>query len=350
MGVGNPPALDDLAALAQLGSGAEDSVRRKDFQVRRFAGHAVHVDQLDHLRIVHLTDMHVGRVTPMAAQHHAVDIANAAKPDLVAITGDFVCHSQLYLDALTEIIASIDAPVMCVLGNHDHWAGGDEVRWALRRAGAEVLDNVHTTITLRHQALQVVGLDDAYTSHADRDRALKGLRSGRPTLGLSHIAEEADALWHAGVPLVLSGHTHAGQITLARMHELWLGRLVGHRYVHGLYGRRNGEDHPGAVYVGAGVGAAVMPVRLGKRSRREVTVFELGHEAGAFDEDHDEQDPQPGRAPSQKKKAKRVEAVERKRRKRERKQAQAIRESGAPNANRKIFDMGRKARDSENDS
>lgn len=349
MRVGNPPALDDLAALAQRGGSAEDGVRRKDFMVRRFAGHAVHATQLDHLRIVHLTDLHVGRVTPMAAQHHAVDIANAAAPDLVVITGDFVCHSQLYLDALTEVVDALDAPVMCVLGNHDHWAGAAEVRWALRRGGAEVLDNVHTTITLRNQALQVVGLDDAYTSHADRDAALKGLRPDRPTLGLSHIAEEADALWHYGVPLVLSGHTHAGQITLARMHELWLGKLVGHRYVHGLYGRRNGHDHPGAVYVGAGVGAAVMPVRIGHRSRREVTVFELGHEAGAFDEDHGEQDARPGRAPSDKKKAKRVEAVERKRRKREQRLAREIRETGAPNAKRKIFDMGRNARDTEND-
>lgn len=238
----------------------------------------------------------------MRVQHAAVDLANAQEPDLVVLTGDFVCHSQLYLDALTETVSRLQAPVVCTLGNHDYWSGADEVRWALRRAGAEVLDNRNTTITIRHQRLQVVGLDDAYTGHAKWQPAVKGLRKDLPTIGLSHIAEEADRLWHHGVPLVFSGHTHAGQFTLARFHELSVGRLVGHRYVHGLYGSRNGTPHAkGAVYVGAGVGAAVMPLRIGKRARREVTVFELGHEPGTFEEDHAEQAALPGRKPSARK-------------------------------------------------
>ncbi|MDH5492333.1 MAG: metallophosphoesterase, partial [Myxococcales bacterium] len=216
--------------------------RRRDaaggFEVRRFAGPMAHARQLEHLRIVHLTDLHVGRITPMRVQHEAVALANEARPDLVVITGDFVCHSQLYLEALTEVVSGLEAPVIGVLGNHDYWSGATEVRRALRRGGVEMLDNAHTTITLRGQRLQVVGLDDAYTGHADREAALKGLRADLPTLGLSHIPEEADGLWAGGVPLVLAGHTHAGQVTLARLHELALGKLAGHRYVHGLYGAR----------------------------------------------------------------------------------------------------------------
>ena len=113
-------------------------------------------------------------------------------------------------------------------------------------------------------------------------RATKGLRNDLPTIGLSHIAEEADHLWELGVPLVFSGHTHAGQVTLARMHEILLGRIIGHKYVHGLYGSRQRAGRPkGAVYVGAGIGAAVVPLRLGERAQREVAVFELGASAGA---------------------------------------------------------------------
>ena len=82
----------------------------------------------------------------------------------------------------------------------------------------------------------MVGLDDAYTGHARRDEAVKGLRKDLPTLGLSHIAEEADGLWRHDVPLVLSGHTHGGQVTFARLHEIALGKIAGHKYVHGLYG------------------------------------------------------------------------------------------------------------------
>ena len=287
--------------------------------MRRFAGPMVFREQLQHLRVAHLTDLHVGRVTPMAVQEAAVDLTNALAPDLVVITGDFVCHSQMYLDALEALMKRFTVPVLGVLGNHDYWSGADEVRRALRRGGVEVLDNESTILTLRGQKLQVVGLDDAYTGHADREKALKGMRHDVATLGLTHIGEEADRLWPRGVPLVFAGHTHAGQITLARLHELAIGRLAGHKYVHGLYGSRKAPHaEGGALYVGAGIGAAVMPLRIGDRGRREVAVFELGAEPGSLDEHHAEQEPLPGRAPSESLMAKRREAVAKKREKRER--------------------------------
>lgn len=275
-------------------------------EVRRFAGPAAYVEALDGIRIAHLTDLHVGRVTPLIVQREAVALANAAEADLTVITGDFVCHSQRYLEQLTAVVAGLRGPVMAVLGNHDHWSGADAVRRALAKGGAEVLDNAHTIITLKHQRLQVLGLDDAYTGHADREKALKGLRMDLPTLGLSHIAEEADGLWAAGVPFVLSGHTHAGQVTVAKLHELSIGRIAGHKYVHGLYGDRAGG---GAVYVGAGVGAAIIPLRVGDRGRREVTLFDLGASLGSFDEHHAEQRPLPGRKPSARAVARRKRAV-----------------------------------------
>jgi uncharacterized protein len=279
--------------------------------VRRFAGPSAHVGALN-LRVAHLTDMHVGRVTPMPVQYAAVDATNAERPDVVVITGDFVCHSQRWLMELESVIKRFDAPVFCVLGNHDYWSGAAEVRATLIRAGAEVLDNANTVVELRGQRLQLVGLDDAYTGHASRERALRGLRHDLPTLGLSHIAEEADALWEHGVPLVLSGHTHAGQVTVAKIHELAIGKIAGHKYVHGLYGARTRRpDAKGAVYVGAGIGAAVMPFRIGERGRREVAIFELGHAPGTFAEHHDEQPALEGRKPSPKLMWKRAALVER---------------------------------------
>lgn len=272
-------------------------------ELRRFAGGAAHASQLSQLRIAHLTDLHFGRVTPLAVQQAAIDLTNEQRPDLVVITGDFVCHSQMFLDQLGQELSRLEAPVIGVLGNHDYWSGADEVMRALRRANVEVLQNAWTERVVRGQRVQIVGLDDAYTGHADRDRALRGLRPDVASVGLSHIAEEADALWARGVPLVLSGHTHAGQVTLARLHELALGKLVGHKYVHGLYGTRgrNGVEGgvEGAVYVGAGIGAAVMPIRLGERGRRELAVFELGHDVEAVVEHHSEQPALAGRKPSE---------------------------------------------------
>lgn len=268
------------------------------------------------MRIAHLTDQHFGRVTPHAVQMEAIAIANAQEPDLVVISGDFVCHSQAYLDELEQSLKALKAPVIGVLGNHDHWSGAHAVRKALARAGVAVLDNAHTVITLRRQELQVVGIDDAYTGHADVEKATRGLRDDLPTIGISHIAEEADHLWEKGVPLVFSGHTHAGQVTLARMHEILLGRIIGHKYVHGLYGSRKRVEGPkGAVYVGAGIGAAVVPLRLGERGKREVAVFELGASAGAPWEHHSEQPALKGRAPSQRTRERRKKQLERKKKK-----------------------------------
>ena len=298
--------------------------RRFGIELRRFAGPATYRDQIAHLRIAHLTDQHVGRITPVEVQLAAVEMTNAEKPDLVLLSGDFVCHSQLYLDQLSQVMRAFQAPVIAVLGNHDHWSGSDEVRRALERGGVEVLSNRHTTITLRHERLQIVDLDDAYTEHARRDEAVKGLRPDLPCIGLSHIAEEADGLWRHGVPLVLSGHTHAGQVTLARLHEFAVGKIGGHRYVHGLYGSRRlageraGHEPAGAVYVGAGIGAAVVPFRFGDRGKREVTMFDLGCEPGDFVEHHAEQEPLKGRKPTQRTIAKRAAAVLRKRLRRER--------------------------------
>lgn len=283
-----PPSVGDAVEMEV----ARSEASRQGIELRRFAGVAQHARALQGVRIAHLTDLHVGRVTPLRVQMAAVRLVNAERPDIVVITGDFVCHSHRWLDQLTHVIASFDAPVLTVLGNHDHWSGADEVRWALQRGGAEVLDNAHTCLTLRGQRLQIVGLDDAYTGHADIPRAVRGLRKDIPSLALSHIAEEADALWSMGIPLVLSGHTHAGQVTVAKLHEFVLGQVVGHRYIHGLYGSRITPGRfPGAVYVGAGIGAAVVPVRLGQRGRREVTIFELGMAPGAWDEHHAEQLP-----------------------------------------------------------
>ena len=296
--------------------------QRYRIHLRRFAGPAVYAETLGHLRIAHLTDQHVGRITPYGVQRAAVEMTNAEKPDLIVLTGDFVCHSQLYLDQLVDVVSAFEAPVIGVLGNHDHWSGADEVRLALQRGGVEVLRNRHTVVTLRGERLQVVGLDDAYTGHARRDEAVKGLRKDLPTIGLSHIAEEADGLWRAGVPLVLSGHTHGGQVTVARLHELAVGKIAGHKYVHGLYGsrelRRTGEEPKGAVYVGAGIGAAMMPLRLGDRGRREVTMFELGCQPGEFAEHHATQEPLPGRKPTPEQVERRAAAVVRKRLQRER--------------------------------
>lgn len=246
-------------------------------RLRHFAGHRIHTEQVSsYIRVAHLTDQHVGRVTPLRVQVEAIDYALEQNPDVVVLTGDFVCHSELYLNDLTELIRRIDRPAFAVLGNHDHWTNARAVKAALKKAGVEVLTNENTTIRIGNEELQIVGVDDAYTKHSDVEKATRGLKKNLATIGLSHIAEEADHLWQKGVPLVLSGHTHGGQITVAGLHELILKKVIGHKYVHGFYGNRDESDPQGAVYVSAGIGAAVMPLRMGEKGKREIALFDIG--------------------------------------------------------------------------
>ena len=72
---------------------------------------AAYAGAMEPIRIAHLTDQHVGRITPFAIQRQAVALTNAERPDLVVITGDFVCHSQSYLAQLVELVRGFHAPV-----------------------------------------------------------------------------------------------------------------------------------------------------------------------------------------------------------------------------------------------
>ena len=259
---------------------------------RHFAGPERHVGALSTpLRVAHVSDQHIGMVTPMRLQRAIMEEVNGLGVDLVALTGDYVGYGLGYLDRLEEVLARLEVPAIAVLGNHDHFAGAAEVRRTLERVGVTVLSNAWTEFRCRGEQIQVVGLDDAYTGHADAARATAGLDRRRPVLALSHIAEEADQLWSLGAPLVLSGHTHAGHITVGGLHEFTLGRIFGYRYLHGLYGSR-AADALGAVYVSAGIGASVFGLRVGERARREVPVFTLGTPRDPANEHHAEQSPQ----------------------------------------------------------
>lgn len=264
--------------------------KAKHLAVRRFAGTRSFVDYgYDSLRIAHLTDQHVGKVTPDELQKAAIQAANDASPDLVLLTGDYVAHDLDHLDALREFLLALRAPAYAVLGNHDHWNDAQQVTSTLEQAGVEVLTNQWTELEFRGRRLQLVGIDDPYTGHDDVEAATRGMKRDIPTIAMSHVGEAADELWAHGANLVLSGHTHSGQFTVGEFHRFSLGTLGKHRYIHGLYGCRAEASQPGALYVSAGIGSSRISARFGDRARPEVAVFDLHEKPGTFDEHHLEQ-------------------------------------------------------------
>ena len=221
------------------------------------------------LRVVHLTDLHFGAVTPLALQVAAVEAANAEEPDAVLLTGDYVARGRGHLGAMRTVLARLEAPTWAVLGNHDHYVGARAVRRALEDAGIAVLDNRWTRLGRGEEAVLLVGVDDLGTGHADPGAATRGLPR-LPAIGLSHHPSGAPALWRRGVPLVLAGHTHGGQFHHHRWTPGFYARVARIPYLSGWY-----REPEGAVYVNPGVGSSVVPWRWGRPAMRTVAVIEL---------------------------------------------------------------------------
>lgn len=220
------------------------------------------------VRVCQLTDLHFGLVTPVGLLRAAVERANAEAPDLVVLTGDFVCRGSRWVGQITETLGALEVPSVAVLGNHDHWVAADAVRRALERAGVVVLQNGWTEVQAGGRTLAVAGMDDSTTGNDDPEATVRGL--SLPALGLTHNPAAAP-LWARGIRGVLSGHTHAGQMHVPGFTRALYRTALRQPYVDGLF---EGDD--GWVYVSAGVGSAAVPWRAGERAKREVTLLAVG--------------------------------------------------------------------------
>jgi predicted MPP superfamily phosphohydrolase len=221
----------------------------------------------DGLRLAQLTDVHVGRATPAGRVRAAVALANAFAPDLVVLTGDYLCHDRRAVGLLPELLAGLDAPTVAVLGNHDHWVDARGATAALRALGYAVLRNQNTTLSLRGEPFSVVGVDDWVTRHADVARAFAGVHRGS-RLVLAHVPRTADELLPYRASLCLSGHTHGGHVNIPGLTPALVKSITRSPYLAGRY-----ELPRTQLYVSRGIGGAVMPIRV--NAPPEVTLITL---------------------------------------------------------------------------
>lgn len=228
-------------------------------------------------RIVQLTDIHHGLFMPLEEVAHAVRLANLLEPDLVALTGDFVSFSRVYVRPVAELLGRLRARygVFAVLGNHDHRIGADLVTKALERHGTQVLNNHNLAIRRNGSAFYLAGIDDMSYRRDDLPRALRGIPRSAARVLLSHnprILRLAAAL---GVDLVLSGHTHGGQVLTRKLRAFYDRSGL---FPHGW--DKAGETR---LYVSRGLGMTVVPIRMGCPA--EIPLFRLipgnGHRPSA---------------------------------------------------------------------
>ncbi|MGD2068244.1 MAG: metallophosphoesterase [Gemmatimonadota bacterium] len=255
-------ALAGGAAAGAVAYGGLVEPRRLEVTRHRVAGEGVS----DPLTLVQLSDLHLGR---LGAVHEKLTRAVVdADPDLVLLTGDTV-EEPRGLGALDELLGALpgSVPLLAVLGNWEYWGGVEPEALAsvLRRRGGRLLVNQTAALSVKGRELVITGLDDLVAGRPDPSGSPHEPVPGKVRVLLAHCPAQRDLLEAAPFDLMLSGHTHGGQVDIAGIRVTPPGSG---RYVEGWY-REGGPP----LYVSRGVGTSFVPLRIG--ARPEVAVFQV---------------------------------------------------------------------------
>ena len=223
------------------------------------------------VRIVHLSDLHIGKFYGQRCVEKLVDKVNAVNPDIVVFTGDLFDRFDCYLREETAMpLKKIRAPLgkYAVWGNHDR----THMRWRfsqfLEKIDFTLLVNTGATICLQNQKrLAIAGTDDWLYGNPDKQAVITAMAGKDYRILLMHEPDAADLMDAHSVDLILSGHTHGGQVKLPCCPTVTTP--MGKKYARGLF--KVGES--AFLYVNRGIGTTHLPLRAG--AIPEITVIDI---------------------------------------------------------------------------
>lgn len=236
-------------------------IRRRLFTIDRVEVEVKGLDPaFDGYRIAQLSDLHIGALTPKEWGFRWTAAANALEPDMAVVTGDMVTSGVEFHRDIAEIVGTLKAKdgVLVSMGNHDYFGNGEPLISLLEKAGAVVLRNDGLTLQRDEAKLFVAAIDDTWTQRADLDRALRDRPAGARTVLLAHDPDQFGAAAKRDVDVVLSGHTHGGQVALPFFARHVNLSKLNHKYHLGTY--RRGKS---TLYVHPGLGTTGPPIRIG---------------------------------------------------------------------------------------
>lgn len=264
--LGAATAATTVLGVAQAEAGP--AVRKVEIPLKNLPA------SFDGFTIAQISDLHVGPMIDRAYAQNVVDITNGLKPDLIALTGDFVDGSVDDLSEHVAPLAELHAPhgKYYITGNHEYYSGVEAWIEKFKSLGARVLLNEHEVIRRGDGAVVLAGVTDYSTRtmpapHAcNVDQSVAGAPQGLIKILLAHQPATYKMAHAAGVDLQLSGHTHAGQYFPFSM---FIGLVQ--RYYKGL------NRHEAMwVYVNVGTGFWGPPLRTALPS--EITLITLRRE------------------------------------------------------------------------
>ena len=252
-------AAVSLPVVATFGTAAFSMPRLTRFRVRELTVPIKDLPPaLDGMRIVHVTDTHVGKFTRGKVLDDIVAATNRLEADLVLFTGDLIDNSIRDLPVAVQMLQRLrsQAGLFVIEGNHDLFDDPTGFKNGLRQGGVALLRNQAATVRVRGVPVQILGI---VWSHGDKQTAwnvdqVAALRDPAAfQILLAHHPHAFDRAAELGFPLTLAGHTHGGQLMLTP--ELGAGPAI-FRYWSGLY-QKAGR----ALVVGNGTGNW-FPLRL----------------------------------------------------------------------------------------
>jgi uncharacterized protein len=235
-------------------------------------------DAFSGMKIAQISDIHFEEYTESVFLEAVIRRVNALKPDLVVMTGDFVSSKPLphRFDVgmafhCARVLSAMECPLRyAVLGNHDVRAGAAMVTEAITHHKIPLLADASVPLERGNDRIWLAGIRDALEQEPDLSSALPAQRriDHEPLILLAHEPDFCDRARGHEIDLILSGHTHGGQIRLPFGPPLFLPEL-GKKHVQGLFHLAGG----GQLYVNRGIGTVGLPFRL--YCPPELTVFTL---------------------------------------------------------------------------
>ncbi|MBL8747890.1 MAG: metallophosphoesterase [Planctomycetes bacterium] len=231
--------------------------------------------ELDGLRLAFVSDVHAGSFLDEADLCALFGRIQAARPDVVLFGGDLINTRERELLLFRRPLERLRPRfgMFAVPGNHDHFWGPDIGLWSafLQENGVQVLTNRGVRVGIGDSSLWVCGVDDLTEGEPDLARALSGRRDGEPVVLLSHHPDFFFEAAAVGVDLVLSGHTHGGQIRIAGWAPIHHSRFG---YERGWF-----TENDCSLYVGRGVGVTLLPIRIDAPPEVPIVTLRCRHPA-----------------------------------------------------------------------
>lgn len=222
---------------------------------------------LDGLRLVQLSDIHAGSFNSQKPMERVAFLVNTLNPDLILITGDYVNFEPDEIPFIYNSLRVLKAKygVFGCLGNHDHYMSLEkqsQLIEMLQSANINLLINSNVKIEIDKEQLQLAGMDNSSEriKFGDLDKALNGLNHDEPIILLSHdpINWDREVRAKTKVDLMLSGHTHGGQIGIEILGQTFTPTRIVYKQYAGLYKYKDQY-----LYVNRGIGTVGPPVRVG---------------------------------------------------------------------------------------